>query len=83
LTLFTSAAVSIAIPKGTVVTAAAIAEPDPVRRAAWLRVFPSPLTRDYMHSLAILDATMVDVPDLERAPAHLTVGARNFRGATS
>src|SRR3989441_11295961 len=31
-----------------------------------------------MHSLAILDRRMVDVPDAENAPADLATGARNF-----
>src|SRR5262249_19740890 len=37
-----------------------------------------PLTREYMHSTAVLDRRIVDIPDAENAPAELVVGARNF-----
>ncbi|HEX2727851.1 MAG TPA: GAF domain-containing protein [Beijerinckiaceae bacterium] len=78
LRLFPGAAVSIALPEGGRVKAVAVAEADPVRAEAWWRRFPFPLTRDYMHSLAILDGRMVDIPDVEDAPPELAVGKRNF-----
>ena len=36
------------------------------------------LTREYMHSAAILDRRVVDIPDAENAPAELAAGTRNF-----
>jgi GAF domain-containing protein len=76
--LFSDAAISVAIPNGDNVTAVAVAESDPVRAEAWRKRFPFPLSREYMHSLAILDRKIVDVPDVRKAPAELTIGAKNF-----
>src|SRR5262249_7666526 len=39
---------------------------------------PLPLTREYMHSAAILDRQIVDIPDVANPPAELAAGARNF-----
>jgi hypothetical protein len=50
LKLFPDATVSIALRDGDMMKAAAIAEPDPARAEAWLRRFPNPLTREYMHA---------------------------------
>jgi GAF domain-containing protein len=66
------------VPVADQVTAAAVAQPDPVRAESWRGVFPFPLTRDYMHGLAILDAKIVDVPDVTNAPPDLALGAQNF-----
>ena len=55
-----------------------MAESDPVRAEAWRRRFPFPLTRDYMHGLAILDRRIVDIPDVEQAPAEFAAGKKNF-----
>jgi GAF domain-containing protein len=63
------------------VKAAAVAERDPVRAELWRQRFPFPLTREYMHSVAILDRKMLDVPDVENAPAEMEVGRRNFLGS--
>jgi GAF domain-containing protein/CheY-like chemotaxis protein len=78
LKLFENAAISIALPDGDQVRAAAVAEPDPARAQAWRSRFPFPLTREYMHSVAILDAKVVDIPDVANAPPELEIGARNF-----
>jgi GAF domain-containing protein len=78
LKLFPGAAVSIALPEAGQVKAVAVAEADPVRAEAWWRRFPFPLTRDYMHSLAILEGLMVDIPDVEGAPPDLAIGKQNF-----
>lgn len=78
LKLFPGAAVSIALPEDGQVKAVAVAEADPARAEAWWGRFPFPLTRDYMHSLAILDGRMVDIPDVEDAPPELAIGKRNF-----
>jgi GAF domain-containing protein len=76
--LFSGATVSIALAEGDMVKAAAVAESDPGRAEAWRKVFPFPLTREYMHSAAILDRKMLDFPDVENAPPELAVGAKNF-----
>ena len=78
LRLFPQATISIAIRDGELVRAVAVAEPDPARAEAWIRQFPNPLRRDYMHGRAILDGKMMDFPDVEKAPADLSAGARNF-----
>jgi two-component system, NtrC family, sensor kinase len=78
LKLFPGAAVSIALPDGDQVKAVAVAESDAARAEAWRHRFPFPLTREYMHSVAILDRRIVDIPDVRNAPAELAVGARNF-----
>jgi signal transduction histidine kinase len=76
--LFSEAVVSIALVDNDMVRAAAVADRNPARAEAWRSVFPFPLTREYMHSKAILDRKVVDIPDVERAPADLAVGAKNF-----
>ena len=76
--LFSGAAVSIALVDNGMVKAAAVAERNPARAEAWRQIFPFPLSREYMHSAAILDRKVVDVPDVENAPAELAVGAKNF-----
>jgi two-component system NtrC family sensor kinase len=76
--LFPGAAVSIALVEDGMVKAAAVAERDPMRAELWRQRFPFPLTREYMHSVAILDRKMLDIPDVETAPAEMEVGAKNF-----
>ena len=78
LKLFPDAAISVVLPDSDQVMVAAFAEPDPARAEAWRSRFPFPLTREYMHSLAILDRRLVDIPDVENVPAELDAGARNF-----
>jgi GAF domain-containing protein len=78
--LFPGAAIFIALTEGDQVRAAAIAESDPVRAEAWRRRFPFPLTRAYMHSTAMLDRTMLDIPDVEDAPDEMAPGKQNFLG---
>jgi len=78
LTLFSGAAISVALPDGDMVRAAAVAESDPGRAQAWRNRFPFPLTRDYMHGVAILDRRLVDVPDVQNVPAEWAAGSRNF-----
>jgi two-component system NtrC family sensor kinase len=79
--LFPGAAVSIALVENGMVKAAAVAERDPVRAELWRQRFPFPLTREYMHSVAILDRKMLDIPDVEKAPAEMEVGRKNFLGS--
>jgi PAS domain S-box-containing protein len=78
LKLFSGAAISVALPDGDRVRAAAVAESDPGRAQAWRNRFPFPLTRDYMHGVSILDCRVVDVPDVENAPVEWAAGSRNF-----
>ena len=66
--LFPGAAVSIALVENGMVQAAAVAERNPARAELWRKRFPFPLTREYMHSVAILDRKMLDIPDVENAP---------------
>ena len=79
--LFSGAAVSIALVEDGMVKAAAVAERDPVRAELWRQRFPFPLTREYMHSVAILDRKMLDIPNVEEAPAEMEVGRKNFLGS--
>jgi GAF domain-containing protein len=79
--LFSGAAVSIALVEDGMVKAAAVAERDPVRAELWRQRFPFPLTREYMHSVAILDRKMLDIPNVEEAPADMEVGRKNFLGS--
>jgi GAF domain-containing protein len=79
--LFSGAAVSIAIRDGEEVKAAAVAESDSDRADAWRKRFPFPLSGEYMHGAAILERRVVDIPDVEKAPAGFAVGAQNFLGS--
>ena len=76
--LFPDDAVFIALPDNGMLKAAAMAEKNKARAAAWGRRFPFPLTRDYMHGVAILDRAIVDIPDVRKAPPELAKGAKNF-----
>ncbi len=76
--LFPGAAIFIALAEAGEVRAAAIAEADPARAEAWRQRFPFPLTRAYIHSTAILDHTMLDIPDVENAPDEMAAGKQNF-----
>ena len=81
LKLFANAAITIALPQGGQVVAGAIADADPKRAEALRRRLPIPLRREFMHSLAIIDGKIVDVPDADNPPAHLASGAKNFRAS--
>ena len=81
LKLFANAAITIALPQGGQVVAGAIADADPKRAEALRRRLPIPLRREFMHSLAIIDGKIVDVPDVDNPPAHLASGAKNFRAS--
>jgi GAF domain-containing protein len=76
--LFSGAAIFIAIADAQEVRAVATAESDPDRAEAWRRRFPLPLTREYMHSVAILDRRMLDIPDVADAPDEMAAGKKNF-----
>src|SRR5205807_3118343 len=78
LKLFADATIMVALADGDRVKLAAVADRDPARADAVRRRFPVPLTREYMHSVAILDARVVDIPDAESGPPELASGSRNF-----
>jgi signal transduction histidine kinase len=76
--LFPGSMVIVALADRDKVKATAVAAPDPAGVEAMRRRFPFPLTREYMHSTAILDRRIVDIPYVENAPGELAAGARNF-----
>ncbi|HMB74760.1 MAG TPA: adenylate/guanylate cyclase domain-containing protein [Kiloniellaceae bacterium] len=76
--LFPGAAISVALPVGDHVEAVAVADEDTTRAEAWRSRFPFPLTRDYMHGVALLEARVVDIPDVANSPDKDSAGARNF-----
>jgi GAF domain-containing protein len=78
LKLFADATIMVALADGDRVKLAAVADRDPARADGVRRGFPVPLTREYMHSVAILDARVVDIPDAENGPPDLASGTRNF-----
>ncbi len=76
--LFEGAAVAISRHEGGLVRSVAIAEEDPVRAARWRKVFPFPLSRDYIHGAAILDCRVVDVADVQVVGGQFEAGKRNL-----
>ena len=50
------------------------------RRSMATQRFPFPLTRAYIHSVAILDRTMLDIPDVELASDEMAAGRQEFPG---
>ena len=79
LSLFPGAAVAVVLPAAGQGHAAAIATEEPAQAVAWRSRFPHPLTRDYMHGVALLDHRVVDVPDVAaEVDGPMGLGARNF-----
>ncbi len=78
LKLFPDAAILIALPDGDRLRAAAFAETNPARIKAMLRRWPIPITREYIHAVAILDRKLIDIPDGREAPPEFASGARYF-----
>ncbi len=76
--LFEGAAIAVSRAEGNEVRLMAIAETDPGRTARWWQRFPFPLDREYMHSAAILDGRMVDIPDAAVEDGEFEIGKRNF-----
>lgn len=76
--LFPGATISVALPDGDLVRAVAVSETDPARAEAWRQRFPFPLTRAYMHGIAILEGRVVDIPDVANASEEFSAGAQNF-----
>src|SRR5262245_52915163 len=78
LKLFPNAAILIALPDGDRLRAAAIAETDPARAKKLLSRWPIPLSREYMHAIAILDRRIIDIPDAREAPPEFSAAAKYF-----
>jgi len=78
LKLFPGAAVGVTLPIGDMVHVVASAAADTGPDAAWKTRFPIPLTREFMHSAAILDCKTVDVPDARNAGDAYAPGIKNF-----
>jgi GAF domain-containing protein len=78
LNLFSDATIQVSLADGDKIRLAAVADREPARADAMRRIFPIPLTREYMNGVAILDGRVVDVPDAENAPPELAIGARHF-----
>ena len=78
LKLFPDAAILIALPDGNKLRAAAFAEPDPARAKVLLSRWAIPLTREYMHAIAILDRRTIDISDAREASPELATGAQYF-----
>jgi hypothetical protein len=76
--LFPDGTILVTLADEDTVDAAAIAAPDAAYIEAIRKRLPLPLTREYMHSAAILDRQIVDIPDVENPPAELAAGAQNF-----
>jgi len=80
LKLFSGAAVGVTLPIGDKVHAVAAGDVAG-DQATWRKRFPIPLTREYMHSAAILDGKMVDVPDALNTGGAYAPGIKNFLAA--
>ena len=77
-TLFPDAVIAIVVPKDGELRAVAIAAPNAELANSVKRRLPIPLTHEYLHSVAVLDRRMLDIPDAREAPPNLMAGARNF-----
>jgi len=79
LKLFPDALVSVAMPDGHQVRLAAAAARDPSELEQWRKRFPFPLSRAYMHGVALLERRLFDVPDVAaNTDPELAAGIQNF-----
>ena len=80
LKLFPNAAVAVTRPdSGQVKLAAIAANCDPEQIVEWRKRFPFPLVREYMHGLALLERTLVDISDAEaNSDPAMAAGIANF-----
>ena len=79
LKLFPNATVVVTLPRANEVTLAAVSGLQPERADQWRSRFPFPLTREYMHGVAILDRRLIDVPDAAaNKDESIAVGIKNF-----
>jgi GAF domain-containing protein/CheY-like chemotaxis protein len=79
--LFEGAAVGVSQPVDAQLHLRAIAEDDPVLVERWKERFPVPLSREYMHGAALLDAQVLDIADVfdDTLPCH--DGRHRFQGS--
>ena len=81
LKLFPEATVSVTLPEDGKITLAAVAGLEPAQAQAWKARFPFPLSREYMHGLAMLERRLIDVPDAQvSADQSIATGISNFLG---
>jgi GAF domain-containing protein/sensor histidine kinase YesM len=80
LKLFPDALVSVALPDHDgQVRLAAVAARDPAECEEWRKRFPFPLSRAYMHGVALLERRLFDVPDVAaNTDPELAAGIKNF-----
>ena len=79
LKLFPDALVSVALPEDGEVRLAAVASRDPAQSEEWRKRFPFPLTRAYLHGVALLDRRLLDVSDVAAITDPLLApGIENF-----
>jgi GAF domain-containing protein len=79
LKLFPESGVLVTIPGGAQVRAVAVAHRDPARAAAMMNRFPIELSRSRLHGTAILDASLIDIPDAEaEKEGRYAPGIKNF-----
>ena len=79
LKLFPDATVAVTLPESDHVKLAAVAHRDRHFNEAWWKRFPFPLTREYMHGIALLERRMVDVADaMANEDPSLATGMTNF-----
>jgi two-component system, NtrC family, sensor kinase len=78
LRLFPNAVVVISLPDGDRVKLAAIAGANADDREKLRARYPLGLSREYITSMAIIDARELDFADAREAPAELIRGASNF-----
>jgi signal transduction histidine kinase len=79
LRLFPDATVAVTLPEGGLIKLAAVAHRDLNFNQAWWKRFPFPLTREYMHGIALLERRMVDVADAATSEdPSLATGMKNF-----
>jgi signal transduction histidine kinase len=76
--LFRGAALALSRAEAGQVRPLAIAEDDPERAARWRKVFPFPLSREFIHGAAILERRVVDVPDVLETGGQFEAGKRNL-----
>ncbi|HEV2430137.1 MAG TPA: GAF domain-containing protein, partial [Burkholderiales bacterium] len=80
LKLFPNALVSVALPGDDgQVHLAAVAARDSAECEQWRKRFPFPLSRAYMHGVALLERRLFDVPDVAaNTEPELAAGIKNF-----
>ncbi|MCE3258089.1 MAG: Adenylate cyclase [Nitrobacter vulgaris] len=78
LALFPGAAVSIELPRAGEITAVAIAAEDAAGVENWRKIFPFPLTREYIAGVAIFDRRVIDIADAQEGSSNFSTGRQNF-----